>query len=323
MDEHRKQTLDGLRKKIRRLEGKTKKLTPNAVAPQRSAQSGHAEAQPPPAASGLQAGALTYSRSIPRRVSQAPRYVEQPETFVCLESACRGTVLDTGPRGTVYAVETWSCDFEEAGDIDARFVPLFSRSTSPLIGRICSAGAMSTDPPPTLAAEDFIFMDLETTGLGGSALFLIGIMVLEPQGFVVRQYFARTYAEEAAALTAFIDQASRRSVLVTFNGKTFDYPYIKTRCAATAVPFEVQLEHFDLLHECRRVWKDELPNCRLQTLERLICGRARFDDIPGHRIPDAYHAWVRSGNAAEIRLILHHNLLDLITLADIMTRFPR
>jgi len=60
----------------------------------------------------------------------------------------------------------------------------------------------------------------------------------------------------------------------------------------------------------------------LQTLEWHVCQRMRYDDIPGSEIPDAYHAFVRSGNAGQIATILKHNKLDLITLADLMTRFP-
>ena len=80
--------------------------------------------------------------------------------------------------------------------------------------------------------------------------------------------------------------------------------------------------HFDLLHESRRVWKDVLPDCRLQTLERHVCGRFRQADIPSSEVPEAYHEFVRTENAWQIVEVLNHNLLDLVTLADLMTRFP-
>ena len=77
------------------------------------------------------------------------------------------------------------------------------------------------------------------------------------------------------------------------------------------------LIHCDLLHHARRRWKHELPDCKLQTLERHICRRRRLDDIPGREIPSAYHDFVRHGDAWLIRGVLHHNALDLITLLQL------
>ena len=169
---------------------------------------------------------------------------------------------------------------------------------------------------------DIVFMDIETTGLSSSPLFLIGIMVWEEGGFRVHQYFARNYAEEAAVISTFLDRCLPARMLVTFNGKTYDYPYIRNRAAANGIPFNLELAHVDLLHEGRRIWKHELPNCKLQTLEASICGRHRVDDLPGSQIPDAYHAYVRTNNAYQMVGALEHNMYDLITLADIMTHFP-
>ena len=78
-----------------------------------------------------------------------------------------------------------------------------------------------------------------------------------------------------------------------------------------------ELVHYDLLHHSRRRWKETLPNCKLQTLERFICGRRRTGDIPGEAIPAAYHQFVRSGDARGIKAILHHNALDLVTLLQL------
>ena len=61
---------------------------------------------------------------------------------------------------------------------------------------------------------------------------------------------------------------------------------------------------------------------KLQTLEHRVCGRRRSGDIPGAEIPAAYHAFVRTGNAAEMSLIIKHNRLDLLTLAELLTKLP-
>ena len=116
--------------------------------------------------------------------------------------------------------------------------------------------------------------------------------------------------------------AEKDGFTTLFNGKTFDLPYVRIRSAATGLAFTVDAAHFDLLHVCRRIWKDAVPDCKLQTLESCICGRFREDDISGCQIPDAYHAYVHTGSAAQMARCIKHNMLDLMTMADLMTRLP-
>ena len=170
-----------------------------------------------------------------------------------------------------------------------------------------------------LSPTDAILVDIETTGLLSSPLFLIGLLVMTHE-LEVHQYFARNYAEEAAVIQLFLKACRGKKLLISFNGRTFDLPYIRARAAATGVPFDVELVHLDLLHVGRRIWGDRLPDCRLQTIERHICGRTRTGDIPGAFIPEAYHEYVRSGNAAQMARVIDHNMHDLVTLADIMIR---
>jgi len=170
--------------------------------------------------------------------------------------------------------------------------------------------------------DDVIFIDLETTGLAGSPLFLIGTMTWADGGLVVRQYFARNYAEEPATIALCLRDLAEKTLLVSFNGKTFDLPYVRVRAAANAIPYRIDAAHLDLLHVSRRIWRQRLPNCKLQTLERHVCGRTRSGDIPGEEIPQAYHNYVRTDDAREMVECLKHNMLDLVTLADLMTRLP-
>jgi hypothetical protein len=78
--------------------------------------------------------------------------------------------------------------------------------------------------------------------------------------------------------------------------------------------------HVDVLHHARRRWRRQLPDCRLKTLEQLVCRRRRTGDIPGHLIPAAYAEFVRTGFEREIDAILYHNAVDLVTLFDLTLR---
>ena len=61
---------------------------------------------------------------------------------------------------------------------------------------------------------------------------------------------------------------SRRRCLVTFNGKSFDVPFVRERAVAHRLTPPPHLTHVDLLHASRRRWRDRVPNCKLTTLER-------------------------------------------------------
>lgn len=177
----------------------------------------------------------------------------------------------------------------------------------------------SLHPLVKTAPEDLLYVDIETTGLSaGTPLFLVGALTFSEGSLRVRQLLARDYTEEVALLDYFSGLLEGARVMVSFNGKSFDLPYIRDRSVFHGIPFHLYQAHIDLLHEARRRWRKRLPNCKLQTLERYICKRMRYDDIPGAEIPDAYHRFVRSGNAVQMREILHHNALDLITMAEVL-----
>lgn len=177
---------------------------------------------------------------------------------------------------------------------------------------LCKVSAMS--------AQDLLFLDIETCGLSGCAIFLVGVMRAQGQELVFRQFFARDYSEEPAILRAFLEELDASSALVTFNGKAFDMNMIRERAAfhGLALP-DREPPHMDLLHESRKRWRGRLPNCKLQTLERFLCHRHRVGDIPGAAIPDAYHQFVKTSDARRVADILHHNLLDLLTMAELVT----
>jgi uncharacterized protein YprB with RNaseH-like and TPR domain len=172
-----------------------------------------------------------------------------------------------------------------------------------------------------------LFLDLETCGLAGSAMFLAGLIHRLEGVLVLEQLLARTYAEERAILEVLWRRATSIDVLVTFNGKSFDWPLVRDRSTYHRLGTELtgdfdsspenRIVHLDVLHHARRRWRHKLPNCKLQTLEWAVCRRMRHNDIPGSQVPQEYHHFVRTGDARMLRAILHHNALDLVTLAEL------
>ena len=172
----------------------------------------------------------------------------------------------------------------------------------------------------TSTSEDaLVFVDIEATGFTpGTPLFLVGLIVLDNGDLRIHQLLARDYAEEGALLYHLWKLLEGVQTVFSFNGKTYDLPYIRDRMVFHGYRMHGPMSHIDLLHEGRRRYKDRLVNCKLQTLERAICGRGRYGDIPGSEIPDAYHDFVRTGNAVDVRDILHHNALDLVTMVEVV-----
>ncbi len=260
---------------------------------------------------------IAYSRTVP--VSTAAKRSARGRDFgpaVVLEDEIEGTVAEGAGASGYYLIERSADTLEaEAVHVHRRFVSLTGHPDGQAVQRIAE-----TTERERVAPDKFLFLDLETTGLGGTPVFLVGTMECDEAGFRFRQYFARDYSEEAGIVAAASERLKDTQVLVTFNGKSFDLPYLANRAVATGVKMNHARSHLDLLHEARRLYKTELPNCRLQTLEATICGRSRDDDIPGSEIPEAYHEFVRTGNANKIAVILMHNLYDLLTMADLMSR---
>lgn len=225
------------------------------------------------------------------------------------------------------------------------------------------------------------FLDTETTGLGAGAgvyCFMVGIGRFETYGqsqgptqeelwangananesannaddatqlpthFVVRQLFMRRPSEEIALLTAVADLLTDCSMTVTFNGRVFDLPLLRTRyqqnrqflpdhCRSVPLLGE-ECPHLDLLIPARRLWRRRLDSCRLTWLERHILGFERSgEDVPGHMIPLLYAQFVeaqiagrRSADskvgAGYMPSIFYHNREDIISMVALTTQIYR
>jgi uncharacterized protein YprB with RNaseH-like and TPR domain len=170
-----------------------------------------------------------------------------------------------------------------------------------------------------VAHERVLFLDIETAGLSANTyLFLVGMMYSNGNGFHVEQVFARDYTEEKGVLLHVHDTMQRFDTIVTYNGASFDIPFIRTRMAVHRIPELPPVGSVDLLHASRRVFREVLPNCRLVTVEKHLRGAGRVDDIPSRFIPRAYHEFVRTKDARIMRNVAYHNRMDLFTMAVIL-----
>lgn len=170
--------------------------------------------------------------------------------------------------------------------------------------------------PLRIPKEGVCFFDIETAGLTPNTyVFLCGMMFLEGNDFIFEQAFARDYDEEGSMLQYVRQKFEDFDAVVTYNGKSFDIPFIKTRMAVNRIDFDESFRHVDLLYFARRIYSGVLDNCKLQTIELHLRSKERTGDIPGSQIPAAYHDFVRTGEARIMARVLYHNQMDLLTMA--------
>lgn len=170
--------------------------------------------------------------------------------------------------------------------------------------------------------RDLLFLDTETTGVSGGAgtfVFLLGLMRVTGRDIVVRQYLTTRFSGERAMLGVLSEAVRAAGCLVTYNGKSFDVPLLRSRYGMLreAHPF-AELPHCDLLHATRRHLRDGWDDCRLQTAERHAVGFARLDDLPGAEVPAAWQRWLRHADPSPVPRILDHNREDLVSLAALV-----
>ena len=167
-----------------------------------------------------------------------------------------------------------------------------------------------------------VFFDTETTGLShgaGNMVFLAGIGFVENNRFVVKQYFVSTPPVEFQLVETLVNLFSERKIVITYNGKCFDIPVIKTRCALHGI-LEPDIEQIDLYHISRFIWRDRLKSFRLVDVEREVLNFERKGDLPGSMAPFAYRQFILRGETGLLERVFKHNLRDVYSLLHLFLK---
>jgi len=172
--------------------------------------------------------------------------------------------------------------------------------------------------------DQWLFLDTETTGLAGGSgtyAFLVGVAWWESGGLEIEQFFIREYSEERSLLFALGERIAEHPVLVTFNGKSFDWPLLETRYRMSRrISVPTPRAHLDFLHPARNLWRLRLGSVRLSELERHVLNWDRGTDVLSGLIPQIYFDYVRGGPPERLVPVLHHNQMDLRGLAALSSR---
>ena len=166
-----------------------------------------------------------------------------------------------------------------------------------------------------------LYLDTETTGLSGGTgtlAFLVGLAWFEGRTFHVEQLFLSEPVHERAMLAHLADRIRAASALVSYNGKAFDMPLLRSRFVMSRMKAPVEPPHLDLVHASRRIYGERLEQCKLTTLERDVLGFVREGDVPSGEIPARYAHFLRTGDASLLHAVIEHYLWDVVAMAALV-----
>ena len=172
--------------------------------------------------------------------------------------------------------------------------------------------------------KELLFFDLETSGLSGGAgtlafLAAFGRITSTAKNgngrLKLTQYLLLDYPGECDFVELLVKEfASPPSLVVSYNGKSFDAQILNNRCLMNRIP-PPELFHVDLLHPARRLWKRLLSDCSQSTVEVSVLGLDRTGDISGAMAPDIWFSFLRHGENSELLSVCEHNVKDIKGLA--------
>ncbi len=177
--------------------------------------------------------------------------------------------------------------------------------------------------------ERALYLDTETTGLSGGTgtiAFLVGLAWWDRSGddgapaLVLEQLLVRALGEEGPMLARLRERIEAAAILVTFNGKSFDLPLLRTRFVMARAEAPAEPPHLDLLHLARRVHKERTPKegCRLVALERDVLGFERSGDVESRDVSECYLHFLRTGDARGLLSVVEHNAWDVVAMAALV-----
>lgn len=225
-----------------------------------------------------------------------PRDVDFPELpFVAEET----------PHGTLHARARRLSAAHRVGNVHVHPAEVARADVLALLA--LDASLAGCDPSRAL------YLDTETTGLSGgtgTVAFLVGLAYWDG-GWVTEQLLVRQLGEEAPMLARVSERIAASSMLVTFNGKSFDMPLLRTRFVLAGLPLPEEPPHLDLVHVARRLHKARNVPCKLTKLEEHVLGFVRHDDVPSGEVAGHYLHFLRTGDTRGLVGVVEHNAWDV------------
>jgi uncharacterized protein YprB with RNaseH-like and TPR domain len=274
--------------------------------------------QNPASSAQMEKSARLQESFVEQRLGYSPNIPEGAERLVEL----LGAKMVQNEYGQHLALRKWFSDVANGVKTDCS--PLSHGMADETVD--ASALRLFVPGAPQMVADprQWLFLDTETTGImGGTGTypFMVGIAWWDAGGLEVEQFFMRDHGDEHALLVTLAERMAERCVLVTFNGKSFDWPLLETRYRMTRkLRTPTPQAHLDFLHPARNLWRLRIGSVRLWELERHVLGWNRGPDLVSELIPETYFDFLRGGPPEPLVPIFLHNQMDLRGLAALSSR---
>jgi uncharacterized protein YprB with RNaseH-like and TPR domain len=172
-------------------------------------------------------------------------------------------------------------------------------------------------------------LDIETTGLSPvrSHFIIGGLLSFQDNGYPqFSQYFAENLSEEKEALAKYLKEVTAHDVVVTYNGQSFDIPFLLNRAKKVGIeigniPYNLDLY---LVLNGHSSLRKMLPNLKQKTVENFMgLWSDRTDKISGAESVTLYHQYLllkeKNESITEHQdLLLLHNQDDVLQLGKLL-----
>ena len=165
--------------------------------------------------------------------------------------------------------------------------------------------------------EQSIFFDIETTGFHAdvSAITLIGCCDMNGN---VTQWFNEDGLSQKKILCEFLEFIKPYDTLISFNGKTFDLPFLITKIKEFKLSVSLDsffhLDLYQTLKPFKHLWN--LQKFRQKDLEDYLKIQ-RMDQLSGKKLVSIYQDYLDTKSKKDKEALLLHNREDLLGLRSI------
>jgi len=158
-------------------------------------------------------------------------------------------------------------------------------------------------------------IDIETLGLNNQPVILIGIGLPQKNQLKLHQLLTPNPKQEKTILHRANQLLKNKKMYLTYNGRSFDIPYIQKRQEENEIETNNPECHIDLYHYTKKTHK--LSRYTLNHVEQKLLNIKREVDIPSSRIPEYYREYHKQNNIGPLLPILTHNKQDITTLTSL------
>ena len=173
--------------------------------------------------------------------------------------------------------------------------------------------------------DSFLFFDIETTGFSkdNTILYLIGCGYFIENGFQFIQWFNDDGTSEEEILLAFHDILKQKDwQLVTFNGNSFDIPYLKRHYELNELPCDIEsfpsLDFYQFLKPFQSLF--QMTHGKQKDWEHFL-ELYREDIYDGGQLIAVYKEYLMNKDEALLHNLLLHNEEDLLGMKYLLPLF--